>query len=78
MTALYANGFEDALIGLGYQFNTQLAVYNWDKCVMILMERDKMSYEEAVEFMDFNVTGAWVGNNTPVFVKLNSSELETE
>ena len=78
MTALYANGFEAALIGVGYQFNTQLAVYDWDKCVAILMERDHMSHEEASEFMDFNVTGAWVGKNTPVFVKLTSSELETE
>jgi len=78
VVALYADGFEDALIGVGYQFNTQLAVYDWDKCITILMERDQISLEEAVEFMDFNVTGAWVGNNTPVFVKLNSSELETK
>ena len=70
MAAVYADGFADALIGVGHQFNTQLAVYDWDKCVMILIERDKMSYEEAVEFMDFNVSGAWVGKNTPVFVKV--------
>jgi hypothetical protein len=67
--ALYANGFEDALIGVGYQFNTQLAVYDWDKCVTILMERDHMDYDEATEFMSYNVTGAWVGKNTPVFIK---------
>jgi len=78
MEALYANGFEAALIGVGYQFNTQLAVYDWDKCIAILMKRDHMSHEEASEFMDFNVTGAWVGKNTPVFIKLTSSELETE
>lgn len=70
MTALYAYGFEDALIGLGYQFNTQLAVYDWDECVSILTQRDGMTYDEAIEFMDFNVTGAWVGNNTPVFVRV--------
>ena len=69
MEVMYANGFEEALIGIGYQFNTQLAVYDWDKCITILMERDQMSLEEAAEFMDFNVTGAWVGRNTPVFVK---------
>lgn len=69
MTTLYATGFEDALIGVGYQFNTQLAVYDWDRCIAILMERDHMDYDEADEFMNFNVTGAWVGKNTPVFVK---------
>ena len=68
MAALYADGFEKALIGVGYQFNTELAVYDWEKCVEILIERDQMTYEDAVEFMDFNVTGAWVGKSTPVFV----------
>ena len=28
-----------------------------------------MDYEEAVEFFDFNVTGAYVGENTPVFLE---------
>lgn len=46
MTTLYATGFEDALIGVGYQFNTQLAVYDWDRCIAILMERDHMDYDE--------------------------------
>jgi len=76
MEALYANGFEDALIGVGYQFNTQLAVYDWDKCVSILTQRDKMSHDEAVEWMDFNVTGAWAGRNTPVFIKLGKPKEE--
>ena len=31
------------------------------------MERDGMSDEEAVEYFEFNVTGAWVGENTPIF-----------
>ena len=72
MSALFADGFEKALIGLGYQFNTQLAVYDWDKCVEILVDRDKISREEAVEWMDFNVTGAWVGRSTPVFVRVRN------
>jgi hypothetical protein len=69
MPAMFANGFEAALIGVGHQFNTQLAVYDWDKCVDILQERDHMEYDEAIEFMDFNVLGAWVGRHTPVFVR---------
>ena len=66
--ALLADGFEEALIGIGTQFNTELAVYDWQKCVEVLM-RDGMTEDEATEFMDFNVTGAWVGPNTPVFVR---------
>lgn len=69
MSALLADGFEEALLGLGTQFNTELAVYDWDHCVKILVERDGMDYDEAAEFMDFNVTAAWVGPNTPVFIR---------
>jgi len=70
--ALFADGFEDALIGLGCQFHHAVAIYDWNKCVDILMQRDKMSEEEACEFMDFNVTGAWAGNNTPVFMQVKA------
>tara|TARA_R100000808_G_scaffold18894_1_gene41265 strand:- start:674 stop:928 length:255 start_codon:yes stop_codon:yes gene_type:complete len=65
--ALLTDGFEDALIGIGQQFNKVLAVYDKQKCIEILMERDGMTDEEAVEYFDFNVTGAWVGENTPIF-----------
>lgn len=65
---LLADGFGEALIGVGTRFNAGVAVYDWDKCVKILMERDGLAYDEAVEHMDFNVTGAYVGPHTPIFV----------
>jgi len=66
--ALLADGFEEALIGLGTQFNKEVAVYDYEKCIAILM-RSGMDHEEASEYMDFNVTGAYVGEHTPVFVR---------
>ena len=33
--ALMATGFEEALIGFGYQFNKPLAVYDRNKCLNI-------------------------------------------
>jgi hypothetical protein len=65
---LYADGFEDALIGLAQQFNRDLAVYDFNKCIDILVAQG-MTHEEAHEYMDFNVTGAWVGEYTPLFLK---------
>jgi len=67
--ALFADGFDRAILGLGTQFTKDpVVVYDWDKCVEVLMEQG-MSPEEAVEHMDFNVTGAWVGERTPIFVR---------
>ena len=68
--ALFADGFEGALIGVGVIFNRSLATYDMRKCIDILMKRDDMTEEEAVEYFEFNVTGSYVGENTPVFVEL--------
>jgi hypothetical protein len=67
--ALFADGFEDALVGMGTVFSKgPIAIYDYEKCAQILMKRDGMTWEEAVEFIDFNVTGAYVGEHTPAFI----------
>lgn len=66
--ALLADGFEDAFIGIARRCSQpSLAVYDYTKGVEILMQRDGMSEEEAVEWMEFNVVGAWVGEHTPIW-----------
>ena len=71
---LLADGFEAAFIGIGTQFNTRLAIYDYEACVEILMERDGLTEDDAHEWMSFNVCGAWVGEQTPVFVHRGSLE----
>ena len=66
--ALLADGFEDALIGFGYQFTYPIAVYSLKRCIDILMDDGIMDYSEATEYFDFNVSGAYVGESTPVFL----------
>lgn len=65
--ALFADGFEEALIGYATQGNKTLAAYDKLMCIRILERRD-MSREEAEEFFEHNVAGAYVGENTPVFL----------
>lgn len=67
--ALTLDGFEDAYIGFATQFSRPaLAVYDYEKCVEILMDRDGMDEEEAVEYLSFNVQGAWAGEHTPLIL----------
>jgi hypothetical protein len=71
-SALLANGFEPALIG--YTLNDHhphVAVYDYDKCVAVLVERDGMTEEEAEEFLSFNTLSAYVGENGPLFMRLS-------
>ena len=65
--ALLADGFEEALIGHTQGANV-VAVYDYDTCVAILIHRDGMTIEDAVEFMEFNVVGSYVGDKTPVLI----------
>ena len=45
-----------------------VVAYDFNKCIEILIERDGMEREEAIDFINFNVIGAYVGLNTPVFI----------
>ena len=65
---LYADGFEDALIGLGWQHTKLIAIYDYEKCVEILILREDMTHEEAIEWMEYNVVGSYVGEYTPIFM----------
>jgi len=68
-SALLMDGFDEALIGFSQRINEPLlAVYKWQRMVQILKNRDKMSYEEAVEYIEYNCIGAWIGPQTPIIV----------
>jgi hypothetical protein len=65
---LKADGFEYDIIGVE---QTQLRlVYDIDKMRNILIEQEGMSFEEAMEYLDFNVFGAYVGEQTPLYIQI--------
>ena len=63
---MLADGFEEAFLGIAAQFNIKFAVYSRPKCIEILCK--DMTWEEAEEHFQFNVEGAYVGENTPAFM----------
>ena len=69
--ALLAEGFDQAIIGVGYRPGSDpIVIYDKNKCISILMERDNMSPDEANEFFDYNTLEAWVGEGTPIYASL--------
>jgi hypothetical protein len=75
-TYLLFDGFEEAIVGYGTQFNTNLVIYDYKQCLQILVTRDGMTWEEAKEYFSFNVAGAWVGEKTPVIMYGTGSPME--
>mgnify|MGYP003108480193 FL=1 len=70
---LTADGFDDALVGCTYGANV-VAVYDINKMVEILMN-EGTDYEDAVEFLDYNVVGAHLGEKTPLYVNFVTQEV---
>ena len=63
-----ADGFDEAIIGVGRQFDKpDRLIYDYDKCLAILMLDQDFTEEEAIEWMEYNVVGAYVGEGTPIF-----------
>lgn len=61
--------FQKALVGYGVRFSHRVAIYDYARCLDIL-EANGMSYEEAIEWMEYNVVGAYLGERTPVFLTM--------
>ena len=61
--------YEQAIIG---QDDASLRiVYSRDKIIDILAE--EMTHEEAVEFYEYNILGAYMGEMTPIYVSEHGS-----
>ena len=61
---LQADGYDDAIIGV----SNEKLVYSITKCIDVLMTRDGMSHDDAVEYFYFNTESAFVGDQTPIWV----------
>ena len=65
---LFADGYDDAIVGFAERDSVMLVVYDVRKILRLLRVRDGMSRDEAQEFFDFNIAGSWVGEQTPVWL----------
>jgi hypothetical protein len=65
---LKADGFDDCVIG--FEPNSMKLIYNIDKMVKTLMNKDKMSKNTATEYLEFNVFSAYMGENTPIYIQI--------
>ncbi len=69
---LFLNGteFDPAIMGVAERIGMNPVVaYDQAKVVQILCGMN-MTEEEAAEFFEFNILGAYVGDSTPIFVAL--------
>lgn len=63
------DGFDEAFVGVGYQFHKAVTCYDKDKIIEILMS-DGMTFEEALEYFEFNIVRgiAYLGEQAPIII----------
>ena len=71
---LKITGHDDAILGpaliWGNGERISVLVYDAEAIRMTLMERDNMEADEAREYIEFNIEGAYMGPDTPILVWL--------
>lgn len=62
---LKADGFDDCVIGID---DKQRLVYSIEACLRTLVDKDGMTTADAAEYFEYNISGAYMGDYTPVFI----------
>lgn len=68
---MFADGFDECIIGvMDYDGNYRVV---YDKWAMVLCMRNSepdLTFDDCVEFLEYNVWGAYVGPSTPIYLRL--------
>jgi|TARA_R110000824_G_scaffold232190_1_gene420111 hypothetical protein len=67
--ALMMDGFNDCVVGILERCGMEsIVIYDREKVVAKLIDNEGWSYDEALEFYEFNQLGGWHGTKTPGFI----------
>jgi hypothetical protein len=73
---LTVDGYDNAVIG--HEPNRDVFIYDRQKMVEVAVNEMGMTEEDAVEYLEFNVWGAYVGEHTPIYINTGTLTEITE
>ena len=74
-----ADGLDKAILGTVSSFGrSETVLYSVKKILEIMMERDGMTEEEALEFFEYNILGSYNGQGMPSFMNDHADKLPLE
>lgn len=65
--------FDRAIVGYTVVGGEEVVVYSDIEIVELLCQEDGMTLDEAWEYYDFNIAGAYLGPDTPLYLSHTSS-----
>ena len=75
---LFADSFDNAIIGVAVGNDSGRVVYDAKQMVDILVQEENFTKETAWEFLEFNTFCAYVGERTPIYVNLEMRDSSKE
>ena len=67
-TILVADGFDDCIIGLTFRDDELVALYSVELIIDTLCGEHDMNREDACQYFDYNIAGAYMGVKTPKYI----------
>ena len=71
---LFADGYDSAIIGVCCGHDSGRVAYPVSKMIEACMQEAGMTYEDSVEWLEFNTFGSYVGDNTPIYIETSALE----
>jgi hypothetical protein len=71
---MFADGFEKAVIGFHWDGDVPRVIYDKKIMLDILIEDEDMTIEDAIEYLEYNVFSAYVGEGTPIYIEPGNYE----
>jgi hypothetical protein len=69
------DGFDDCIVGVVERINLpRMLCYDQDKIISKLIREAQLTWDDAIEHFEFNIKGAYVGEDTPCFLVSETNE----
>ena len=65
---MFADGYDGAIIGVCGGFDSGRVAYSIPKMIEIAAKELSVDYDEALEWLEYNTFGAFIGEHTPIYV----------
>ena len=67
---LKVDGFDECIIGVAQLYGKEgpIIVYDAMEMIEVLINEHDMSRNEAIEYFEYNISGAYLGEYTPLYV----------
>lgn len=74
-SAILADGLNEAVIGYMLQNGRYVAVYEYQACVDVFVDREGWPRDEAIEWMEYNVVTT-IFDGSPFFIDFTDTDID--